>query len=719
MRNFILELLVEEIPAKFQAQAISDFEKLLVDEFSRLKIAYQNVRSFITPRRIIFSADLSEQSEDFCEEKKGPQTEASAQVIENFLKANKASRSDCIERNINKKNFLFLQIHHPAQDTRSLLPEIIKRSIIGLNWKKSMHWGSFSFKFIRPIRNILAVFDKKVVEFEFSEIGLQSSNKTVGHRFMSSPDFFEVTDSEDYQQKMKSNFVVIDREERRKIILDSIKQIESANAVDVIVEKDLLEEIVGLVEYPVALLCNVPQRFMKLPDEAIITPMKVHQRYFPVKKGGKLVPFFVCVANNAAEDGGSIIKHGNERVLNARLADALFFFETDLKTPLEQHLDSLKKIAFNETAILNAFKKLRPQVSCETSPSLFNRTQHMVKLYAMACEELHSRNSFINEETGKLLARAATLAKCDLATNMVREFTELQGIMGSRYAKVQGENQQVCGAIEEQYKPSAEISSEFSALFSIIDKLEMLMLFFAVDMEPTGSKDPFALRRAAINIVECIVKYKINIDLHDLLSKMFVSKYSILADYVISKEHQEHITPNSDVYAIKEKVLSFIMGRFSVILKDQSISHEIISALVKDSTDILSIHEKAQILNEAIKSPSGEALVLSYKRAQNIIENNSDENVNPSLFEKNEELALFSEINHLESQLQNISEKSGSVRFRKELDLCMQIEGTVSAFFNEVLVNSDDMAQKQNRLNMLTKIKFCRCDQASKGFIAN
>lgn len=672
MSNFLLEILVEEIPARFQAGAIAEFEKLMTTELDKQRISYSDVKSFISPRRIVFSADLSEKTQDFQEEKRGPQITAPAEIIEKFLKANGVTRENCFEKTIDKKTFLFLAIHHTAKNTADCLAEVIKKSIISLSWKKSMHWGSHQMHFVRPIRNILAVFGRKIVDFPFDEIGLKSTNQTYGHRFLA-PAAFSVQNTEDYLRKLKENFVVVDREQRRQIVLDEIKSIEQKYGISVAVSGDLMNEVIGLVEYPIVLMGKVPSKFMKLPEEAIITPMKVHQRYFPTRdREGKLAPYFVFVANNSTVDGGKTIIAGNERVLNARLADALFFFETDLQKPLESHLDSLKKITFNV--------KLG---------SVFDRIQRVTNLCRFAVSELKDQNSFINENTEDLLVRIATLAKCDLSTSMVYEFTELQGIMGAHYAGIQGEDPEVCTAIREQYLQGEELTSPISAFYSLVDKIELITSFFAIGKEPTGSKDPFALRRAAISLLKIIKKYGIKADLEKLSRKAFEQ------------------LPGSDLNPkTVGRVISFIMERFKVLLRDGGIDHDVILSLINNSHDVLLIYQKSAILNDIMMTSKGENLMSGYKRAKNIIGDNTSTEVSKLLFSEDAEKVLFDKISELEIQLFEIEKQESDIcaRFEKELDACVGMEESISDFFDKVLVNTEDCVVKQNRLNMLTRL---------------
>ncbi len=671
MSNFLLELLVEEIPSRLQAESIQELEKLFVNEFDRLKIPYRNVNSFISPRRMVFSSDLELKSTAYQEEKKGPQINAPIEVIEKFLLAYHISRNDCVEKTIDKKTFLFAKINHSAQETSHLLVDIIKKAITNIPWKKSMRWGSYSMYFVRPIRNILAIFNEKTIDFCLDEIGVKSSNYTVGHRFLS-PEKIYIKNFDDYTYKIKKAFVIIDREERRNIIENEIKSIEKTHNLQIDTPLDLMEEVVGLSEYPIVLMGKIPDNFMKLPEEVIITPMKVHQRYFPVRNNeGKLAPYFVFVANNKTHDNGKIIIKGNERVLNARLSDALFFFEMDLKKPLEHHLESLKKIEFYESL-----------------GSLYERTQRMIDFCIFAYNELKKSNSWIKPEMKDLLVRTATLAKCDLSTNIVSEFTELQGIMGACYAQIQKESPLVCNAIKEQYKHGEDFSSAFSALFSLIDKIEIITSLFAIGKEPTGSKDPFALRRAAISIIKIIKKYNIEIDLitfiKQALSKLPINNYS--------KE-------------IAEKIINFIKERLKILLKNENIDSDIINSLLYNYDNILLIYQKAEFLNNVLQTDIGQRLMICYKRAKNIIGHNKDIQINQLLISEKEEISLYNEINKLDNTIKNIelSTDDIKIKFEKEINALLPIEKFISIFFEKILVNTENPEIKQNRLNLITK----------------
>ena len=674
MNDFLLEILVEEIPSRLQNEAIKEFENAVKVRFDARRIKYDSVSTYISPRRIVFGAKLESKIAEYTEEKKGPQTTAPSEIIEKFLKANNISREQCVEKTIDKKTFVFANVKHEAQETSTFLADIIKESIAAISWQKSMHWGRHQFHFVRPIRNIMAIFGGKAIDIDFSDIELKSCDYTFGHRFLA-PQKVKANDINNYISAMRRAFVIINQKERRQIILDSFKKIEAEHKISIEVTESLLNEVVGLVEYPVVLVGRVPEKFMKLPEEAIITPMRTHQRYFPTRGAdGKLAPFFVFVANNVADDKGTTIIRGNERVLNARLADAYFFFETDLQKPLESHLENLKKITFQE--------KLG---------TLYERTKRLSKVCDFVYEEVSAHNPKFSATTAALLRRAATLAKCDLSTSMVCEFTELQGIMGGHYARIQEENPAVCDAIRDQYKMADDITAPISALLALADKIEIITSFFAIGKEPTGSKDPFALRRAAIGILKIIKSQNLTIDLRNVVKKTF-----------------EQLTMKDLKADTVNNVMLFIMDRLKVLLKDSGISHAIAKAITISESDILTAYRKAETLNEILSSEVGEKLTSEYKRAKNIVPDAlSHTEVGTALFAEQYEKDLFDAIVSAENNIKTLAENKdieACEKFKRQLSALVEIEPKVSAFFDNVLVNAEDEKIKNNRLALLNKL---------------
>lgn len=656
MSSFLVELMVEEIPARMQSDAIRNFSDLLEAGLRKEHIYYSNVNACISPRRIVFSADINPVVDAFMEEKKGPQVTAPTQIIDKFLKANGISRADCVEKEIDRKRFVIATIRHEEQKTIGLLPQIIKDAIVGIPWPKSMHWGNHLFYFVRPLRGVMAVFDDCQVPVEIKRIELTSRNYTFGHRFLD-PRRIEAKSFAEYQQKLKDAFVVVSQDERRELILSEIKELEKKHNMEVEVSPTLLEEVVGLVEYPIVLLGKVPDKFMTLPEEAIITPMRVHQRYFPTRKDGKLAPYFVFVANNVTVDNGKTIIKGNERVLNARLADALFFFDTDLEQPLESAAEQLKKIVFHESL-----------------GSVYDRVQRIDRVCDFLCDEL---GSVVSPEDRKLLKRANTLAKCDLASSMVCEFTELQGIMGGHYARIQGEHPAVCVAIRDQYKMAEEQSNFIAALFYIADHIELISAFFAIGKTPTGTKDPFALRRAAIGVLKIIRKFELDLDLERLVTKV-LGCFSC-----------------GDKSALAKRIVEFIGERLKVLLKNEGIAHEIVASLIAGDLNVLRTCKKAEILNQFLQTETGKELQFCYKRARNIVGSNSDMHVDEKLLIEPEEKQLFDIIKAFQA-------RSNHADIADYLNMSAQMIPSVEAFFEKVLVNAVDLDLKQNRLNLLT-----------------
>lgn len=685
MNNFLLELLVEEIPARFQSSAAENLSKLFVDEFVQNRIEYSDAKSFITPRRMVFSAKLAENIHAFSEEKKGPQASASEEIIARFLKAAGVNREDCYEKELNGKKFVYVNVRHEEKSTKDLLGGIVKNVISSLPWPKSMHWGSHSFSFVRPIRNIMCLYKDQVIRVDLTdEIGLESVDYTFGHRFMY-PNKVFANNIDEYISKMRESSVIVDQNERKTIILDACQNPSKTLNIscEVDITDDLLEEVVGLVEYPVVMMGEINEKFMRLPDEVITTTMRTHQRYFPTKSGDQLAPYFVFVANNVVEDSGNAIRAGNERVLSARLSDALFFFENDLSTPLEKHLDDLKKIAFND--------KLG---------TVYDRTLRISDICEDICDNIALRNADTNEipmlssDAKQILKRAAMLAKCDLATSMVCEFTELQGIMGAHYARYQGESEEVCDIIRDQYKKVDELYSPLCAIYSMADKIDAITSLFAIGKVPTGSKDPFALRRAAIGIVKIIDRYDMNIDLRDIIERAFQKLRGTL-------DSEGHMDPNT-----VDKVMVFILDRLRVVLRDSGLDHNVINAVIFVPQNMLSIIKKAKILDTSLKSDLGSQVLEIYKRARNIVQGNLGQLIDESLFTEKEEQSLFNEIRDFESSLMELEESQLNIfdKFEKKLVRCLGTKKATAEFFEKVLVNTEDEAIQKNRIGMLAKL---------------
>lgn len=683
-KKFLIELLVEEIPARFQKTASDNFSKLFSSEFNEARIQYSEVKSYTTPRRMAFSAELREKIPEFIEEKKGPRISSPNDVIEKFLEAVGVSRNECVEKEINDKTFIFANIRHEERNTADILSDIVKNVICALPWPKSMHWGEHSFCFVRPIRNIMCMFDGELINVDMTdEINLRSTNYTLGHRFMANKKVF-AKNAGDYLTKMKEAFVIVDRDEREKMILDACRNRNFrgdknfTSGIDVDIDEKLLEEVVGLTEYPIVMIGKFSEKFMRLPGEVITTTMKSHQRYFPTIVKGKLRPYFVFVANNISDSDGKTIIKGNERVLSARLSDALFFFDKDLAVPLENHLDDLKKIAFNE--------KLG---------TVYDRTLRIKDICGYLCDEMDDGRAELPPNSRDILKRAALLAKCDLATNVVCEFTELQGVMGAHYARRQGESDEVCNIIRSQYKSVEDFASPLCALYSMADKIDAITSLFAIGKIPSGSKDPFALRRAAIGIIKLMIKYEMSVDLRKTIEKAFER---------LKTDVKEKNDMASDTV---DKVTAFILDRLRVVLKEAGIRSDIVDAILSVPQDIQSMQKKAKVLNSILDSESGEQILIIYKRAKNIIQEiDSAAVIDESLFLEKEEAVLFEKAKDFEASMLELENSDLAVadKFEAKLKQYLATKDAMSEFFTKVLVNTDDEKVKKNRAGILAKL---------------
>ncbi|MDR3155951.1 MAG: glycine--tRNA ligase subunit beta [Holosporaceae bacterium] len=723
-KDFLLEIMVEEIPSRFQADAIDSFARLLISGFEKFCIDYESPVHYITPRRMIFGARLESKIPGFTEEKKGPQITALPEAISGFLKSLNISRDRCSERIIDKKTFLVANIVHDSASTADFLEVIVKSAITGIPWPKSMHWKSKLFRFVRPITNIMCMFGGKLVPVALDEIEIKSQDFTTGHLFMRrqcnrSPvpdshdckedpacglDRIYATNITEYIQRLRESFVVVDPRERKKMILQAFEQIERQYCnISLEVMDTLMDEIIGLVEYPVVFFADIPSKFMQLPEEVIIVPMRVHQRYFPLRArdSRKLAPHFVFVSNSMPRDNGDLIIRGNRRVLNARLEDALFFFETDLQKSLDTRLEDLKKIVFHE--------KLG---------TLFDRVERIESICGYLLDEIsatpvrhqipeHSTALLFSDNMKTLLLRAARLSKCDLATGMVAEFPELQGIIGGHYAWLQGEDVNISTAIADQYKAPKDIatSAPISGLLSLADKIDVITGFFAIGKNPTGSKDPFALRRAAIGLIKIILKFNLPINLGNVLRKTSER----LAASVIETSH-----PSDD---IATNVMSFILERLKIIMADaENVRPEVVGAVASSQGDIVGIWQTSKVLDKILKSDGGMKIMAIYRRARNILDSCAEEIdlvkgevgsvLKQELLLETDERRLFDAIESLEQQLKNVSDGSGneSEKIQQKLNLCLNIEQFVTDFFSGVLVNAPEENIRHNRLKLLQKL---------------
>ena len=499
MNNYLLlEIGVEELPSRFGQTTLDQIENNLSKLLKEERVNFDNIEKYATPRRLTFVINnIAEKDSDLEEDVKGPAKKIAFDADGNFtkpalgfMKSKGLEESNVYFKQVGNAEYLFGTIRQEGKETSEVLKTIVPEAIKNVTFPKAMRWGGKNMRFARPIRWMVALLNDKVLDIDLE--GIKSSNVTKGHRFLGEREF-EVNSVEEYFEKLEKNYIVLDQHKRKEMIREQAIEVANSLGGEVELDDDLLEEITFLVEYPTAFYGEFDEEYVKLPKEVVTTPMKEHQRYFPVSKDGKLLPNFIAVRNGDS-NRIDLVKAGNEKVLRARLADALFFYNEDTKKPLESFVDKLQTVVF--------------QAKLGT---VYDKTLRIEKLSKFILNELNMNESLENT------MRAAKLCKADLVTNMVFEFTELQGIMGRDYAKVSGENEEVCEGIFEHYLPrfAGDILPQTNAgiALSIADKLDSIAGFFAIGIKPSGSQDPYALRRQALGILSILLDKELSINL--------------------------------------------------------------------------------------------------------------------------------------------------------------------------------------------------------------
>ncbi len=660
MPELLLELFSEEIPARFQRRAADDLKKAVTNALVDAGLVYEGARAFATPRRLALTVTgLPARSPDTREEKKGPKVGAPQQAIDGFLRsAGLGSIGEAkIESDPKKGDFYVAHISRPGADAVELLSGLLPKVLADFPWPKSMRWGSGSFNWVRPLRAITATFgtendEPMVVPFSSNE--LASGQTTYGHRFLA-PEAIRVRRFDDYVTALERAKVVLDLDRRKDIIRADAEQLAFAQGLTVIADEGLLEEVAGLVEWPVVMMGSFDPDFLKLPEEVIIATIRANQKCFCLRDaGGKLAPKFIITANTVATDGGAVITAGNERVIRARLSDAAFFYNGDLALPLEHGLPKLEEMVFHA--------KLGTQ---------FARVERLVKLAA----EIAPKVGADVERT----KRAAMLAKADLVTGMVGEFPELQGLMGRYYAAAQGEPSDIANAVEMHYKPlgpTDKVPTEpVSIAVALADKLDLLTGFWAIDEKPTGSRDPFALRRAALGVIRIITENGLRLPLE-----------------------------------VEPDLLAFFHDRLKVSLRDAGARHDLVDAVLSaESDDILQITQRAEALSSLLSSADGQNLLAGYRRAANILaaEEKKDGKTYAGAVEQAalrlpEETALAFAVDAVHAAVAN---HVGKDDYKGAMAELATLRAPVDAFFTAVLVNDADPAVRANRLNLLARLR--------------
>jgi glycyl-tRNA synthetase beta chain len=673
MAELLLELFSEEIPARMQTRAAEDLERLIGDKLKDAGLTFDTVRSFATPRRLAAVVDgLPARSPDVSEEKKGPRVGAPEAAVQGFLKSAGLKSLDEAEIRADKKgDFYVATIKRSGRATPQVVAEVVPEIVRNFPWPKSMRWGNGRLRWVRPLHSILCIFGGKMVPFEID--GIKSGKETRGHRFMA-PKPFSVRSFDDYVQRLRKAFVILDPREREAIILKGAQKLAAKQQLVLVEDMALLAENAGLTEWPVVLMGSFDESFLDVPGEVLATSMKAHQKCFSLRRGERLGNRFILVANLEAKDRGKAIVAGNERVIAARLADAKFFFDHDRKVMLEERVPKLREIVFHE--------KLGTQ---------YERVQR-VRMLAREVAKLVRADPDLAE-------RAAILAKADLISNMVGEFPELQGVMGRYYALDQEEDALVANAIGAHYKPvgpSDDVPRDPIAIsVALADKLDMLTGFWAIDEKPTGSKDPYALRRAALGVIRIVLENDLRLPLNDV-TRAALQKWRQLTSH-----------GSADAQA---SLLAFFADRLKVHLRDQGARHDLVDAVFAlGGDDLLMIVRRVEALGLFLDTEDGEHLLTGTKRAINILRIEEkkdscsyDQPPDASLLKQPEELALAKTVDEVE---RTAAAAVGKEDFEAAMAAMARLRAPVDAFFDHVTVNADDPALRENRLRLLNRIR--------------
>ncbi len=681
MTEFLLEFFSEEIPARMQARAADDLKRLVTDALTANGLSFAAAAAHSTPRRLALVVDgLPERTADVREEKKGPRVGSPEQAVVGFLKsAGLASLDQCEQRDTGKGIFYFAVTEKAGRATAEVLAEIIPTVMAALPWPKSMRWGTGTVRWVRPLHTIIALFGGKILDGGFEIGGAQPrvvfGNSTRGHRFLA-PDAFTVDSFADYQAKLLAAKVVLDRDARKAKIKADAEALAAREGLTLSPDEALLDEVAGLVEWPVALIGSIDESFMDVPSEVLITSMRTHQKYFAaLDSAGKMAPRFIVVANTETVDGGKAIVAGNERVLRARLSDAKFFWDQDRKTKLEARVPALEKITFHAKLGTVAEKVTRVQL--------------------LAAEIARTIGADVDAAS-----RAALLCKADLVTEVVGEFPEVQGIMGRYYALGQGESVEVADAIAAHYKPVGPSDScptaPVSVAVALADKIDTLVGFFAIDDKPTGSKDPYALRRAALGVIRLVLENGLRLP----LSAVFTAAHGA---YTVGG------FAASD--SVSGDLIAFFADRLKVVLREQGVRHDLVDAVfaLGGGDDLVRLLARVKALQAFVGSDEGANLLAAYKRASNIVRIEEkkdgasfDQPVEAARLDLAEEQALFAALNAASATSTPLL---AAEDFTGAMAALANLRGPVDDFFTKVTVNADDAGLRVNRLRLLTQIR--------------
>ncbi|WP_088825175.1 glycine--tRNA ligase subunit beta [Listeria goaensis] len=670
-KDFLLEIGLEEMPAKYITASVEQLKERAADWFKEKKIAVEAIQTYSSPRRLtILAKNVATKQEDQIEEAKGPAKKIAfdengdwSKAAQGFARSQGVTPDDFTFREIKGVEYIYIKKEVKGLKTLDLLSEF-QKIVTDMTFPVSMHWADCDLRYIRPIKWLIALFDTEIIPFEVA--GVKTGNETRGHRFLGKSAV--VKTPSDYEKVLLEQFVVVDAEARKDAIREQIAEIETIQNWKIPADADLLEEVNNLVEYPTVLFGNFENEYLALPEEVLITTMKEHQRYFPVfNEDNSLLPHFVTVRNGNHENLETVQK-GNEKVLRARLSDADFFYQEDLKMTIDEAVHKLKNIVFHERL-----------------GSLTEKMKRVQKVALLLADYLDWA-----EEEKKDIYRVTDIYKFDLVTNIVGEFPELQGIMGEKYAKLQGENDAVATAIREHYMPISSEGelpqSDLGGLIAVADKLETLVSFFCINIIPTGSADPFSLRRSAFGVMRIIQANEWNLPFAEVLAE------------IVGIERKEGFSdlPGEEVYQVAQ---NFMKNRLRAILRGHDVRQDIIEAVVGGEPNrIPEVINSAKVLNESAQDDWFRPTVEALTRVTNIAKKYDDhEPVNPNLFENEYEKELFESVQELKHDYPNMTIVERLKRFAK-------IRPIIDAYFENTLVMSENEALKANRLALLVEL---------------
>ena len=672
MNKYLLfEVGVEELPSRFVSSTLQQIKSNLTKMLSENRIDFNEIDTYGTPRRLTFIVKgISDRQSNLEEEVKGPSKKIALDADGNFtkpalgfMKSKGIKEEDVIFKTIGKDEYIFGTIRQEGKETSEVLKSILPEAVKSVTFPKAMRWGGKNMRFARPIRWIVTLLNDNVLNFDLE--GIQSSNITKGHRFLGESEF-EVNSLEDYLNKLEKNYVILDQDRRKEIIRNQCIEVAKSLNGEVELDEDLLEEVTHLVEYPTAFYGEFNEDYAKLPKEVVTTPMQQHQRYFPVVKDGKLLPNFIAV-RNGNDYRIDKVKAGNEKVLVARLEDALFFYKEDTKKGLETYIEKLKSVVF--------------QAKLGT---IYDKSLRIEKLSSDIIDLLNLNND--KEDT----IRAAKLCKADLVTSMVFEFTELQGIMGREYAKVSGENETVSEAIFEHYLPrfAGDILPKTNSgiILSLADKLDSISGFFAIGIQPTGSQDPYALRRQALGILNILMDSKIDVSLETLV-KLSLDNYSNL-------EFNKEDVINS--------IMEFFKERIKNLFRDLGIRYDVIDAVLSSNIDDISdMHLRAIELNNWLDKDELVEMLTAFNRVSTLAQKSESSKVDKDLLKEEAEINLYNEFKNTKEKVDTLLRDK---KYSEALDSFASLRQSIDYMFDSVMIMDKDESIKNNRLGLLKQI---------------